>query len=45
MDDHSWMYQDSLKGLFMEDYCKENEGFINFILYNPKNIIRGRIRC
>jgi len=30
-----------LIGLYIKDYCKEIEGFINFSLSNPKNISRG----
>jgi hypothetical protein len=33
-----------LIGLYIKDYCKEIEGFINFSLSNPKNISRGWIR-
>ena len=39
------MYQDSLKRLYMEDYCKGIESFINFILSNSKNISVVKIRC
>jgi hypothetical protein len=33
------------KGFFIEDYCKNVKGFINFTLSNLKNISGGRIRC
>ena len=45
MDDHSWMYWVSSEGLRKMDYCNGVEGFINYVLYNPKNISRGNIRC
>jgi len=38
MDDYSCMYQDSLEGLHIMDYCNEIEGFINYTLSNPRNI-------
>jgi hypothetical protein len=34
MNDCSWMYRDSPKGLYMKNYCKRVEGFINFTLLN-----------
>ena len=39
------MYRDSPHGLYREGYCKEIEGFINFIFSNPKNISGDRIWC
>jgi len=39
------MYQDSLKELRMMDYCNDVEDFINYVLYNPRNISGGGIRC
>jgi hypothetical protein len=35
MDDCSWMYRDSPKGLIKMDYCNEIQGFINHVLFNP----------
>ena len=45
MDDHSWMYQDLLKGLRRMGYCNVVEGFMNYTLSNPRNISRSGIRC
>jgi len=45
MDDHSWMYKDSPQGLRMMNYCNEVHSFINYALYNSRNISRGGIRC
>jgi hypothetical protein len=45
MDDCSWMYQDSPKGLWRMDYCNGVQGFINYALSNLRNISRGSIRC
>jgi hypothetical protein len=45
MDDYSCMYQDSLEGLHIMDYCNEIEGFINYTLSNPRNIGGGDIEC
>jgi hypothetical protein len=45
MDDCSWMYRDSPKGLIKMDYCNEIQGFINHVLFNPWNISGGGIRC
>jgi len=45
MDDRSWIYQNSCKRLYRQDYLKRVEGFINFILFNWKNISEGKIRC
>jgi hypothetical protein len=39
------MYRDSPQELYMEDYCKEVEDFINFAPLNPKNISGGSIIC
>jgi len=39
------MYQDSLEGLHIMDYCNEIEGFINYILSNPRNISGDDIEC
>jgi len=36
MDDRSWMYQVLPERLRMMNYCIEVEGFINYILSNPK---------
>ena len=38
------MYQDSLKRLQMINCCNEIQGFINYILYNPRNISGDGIR-
>jgi hypothetical protein len=35
MDDCSWMYRDSPKGLIKMDYCNGIQGFINHVLFNP----------
>jgi len=40
MDDHSWMYRDSLEMLYRMDYYNRVEGFINYILSNPRNVSR-----
>jgi hypothetical protein len=45
MDDHSWMYRDSLEMLYRMDYCNGVEGFINYILSNPRNVSGDGIRC
>jgi hypothetical protein len=45
MSDRSWMYQDSSEGLYRQDYLQGVEGFINFILFKPKNINVSEIRC
>jgi len=44
MNDHSRMYQDSPKRLRMMDYCNWIEGFINYVLSNPRNISGDGIR-
>jgi len=44
MDDHSWMYRDSLEMLYKMDYCNGVEGFINYILSNPRNVSGDGIR-
>jgi hypothetical protein len=45
MNNCSWMYRDSPKGLYMKNYCKRVEGFINFTLLNLNNISGDEIRC
>jgi len=45
MDDCSWMYQDSPEGLCMRDYYNEIEGFINYALFNLRNISGDDIKC
>jgi hypothetical protein len=35
MDDYSWMYRDSFKELYMQDYLQVVEDYINFILSIP----------
>jgi hypothetical protein len=45
MDDRSWMYQDSPKGLYRKNYLEEFEGFIIFVPFKLKNISIGKIRC
>jgi len=45
MDDRSWIYQNSCKRLYRQNYLKKVEGFINFILLDWKNISEGKIRC
>jgi len=46
MNDCSWMYREySPKGLYMKNYCKRVEGFINFTLLNLNNISGDEIRC
>jgi hypothetical protein len=40
MDDYSWMYWDSSKGLRMIDYCNGVEGFINYTLSNLKILVK-----
>ena len=44
MDDRSWIYQNSPKKLFTQDYLQRIEGFINFVLSKPKNISAVEIR-
>ena len=44
MDNRSWMYQDSLEGLCMVDYCNGVKSFINNALSNPRNTNGGNIR-
>jgi hypothetical protein len=43
MDDCSWMYRDSIEGLFRMNYCNEVQIFINYTLSNSKNISGGNI--
>jgi len=45
MDDHLWMYQDSLEKLRRINYCNELESFINYALTNMKNISGDGIIC
>jgi len=45
MNDRSWIYRVSPKGLRKMNYCNEIEGFINYALSNPSNINGGGIRC
>ena len=45
MNDRSLTCQVSPEGLCMMDYCNGVEGFINYIVSNPKNISGGSIRC
>jgi len=45
MDDRSCMYQVSPEGLCTMDYCNEIESFINYALFNLKNISGISIRC
>jgi hypothetical protein len=45
MDDHSWMYRGSPKGLYRMNYCNEIQSFINYILSNSINISGDNIRC
>jgi hypothetical protein len=39
------MYQDSLKGIYRQDYLQGVESFINFIIYKLNNISADEIRC
>jgi hypothetical protein len=45
MDDHSWMYQDLHEELCKMDYCNEVQGFLNYVISNPKNISRYFCCC
>jgi hypothetical protein len=45
MDNRSWMYKDSPQGLQGMDYCNRVQGFVNYILSNPRNISEGGIKC
>ena len=45
MDDRSWKYQDSPQGLRRMNYCNEVQGFINYVISNPRNISGDGIRC
>jgi len=45
MNDRSWMYQYLPKGVRRMDYNSEVQGFINYIISNPRNINRDSIRC
>jgi hypothetical protein len=45
MDDHLWMYQDSLKGLRRMDCYNRVRGFINYVLFNSRNINESNMRC
>jgi hypothetical protein len=44
MDDRSWMLRDSPQGLWRMEYCNEVQGFINYVLSNPRNISEGGIQ-
>jgi hypothetical protein len=44
MNDHSWMYRDSLQGLRRMDYCNGVSSFINFTTIS-RNFSEGGIRC
>jgi hypothetical protein len=39
------MYQDSLKGIYRQDYLQGVESFINFIIYKLNNISADEIKC
>jgi hypothetical protein len=39
------MYQDSSKGIYMQDYLQGVESFINFIIYKLNYISADEIRC
>jgi hypothetical protein len=39
------MYQDSPEELHKIDYCNEIQGFINYAIFNPRNISEDGIRC
>jgi len=45
MNDRSWIYRDSPKGLRKMNYCNGVQSFINYILSNPRNISEYDIRC
>ena len=45
MDIGSWMYQELSVGFYKQDYLEGVEGFISFILSNPKNISECQITC
>ena len=45
MDGCSWMYRVSPEGLRMMNHYNRVEGFINYALFNPKNISGDGIRC
>jgi hypothetical protein len=45
MNDRSWMYRASPKGLHKMNYCNRIESFINYALSNLKNISGDDIRC
>jgi hypothetical protein len=44
MDNRFWMDRVSPKGLRKMDYCNGIEGFINYVLSNPRKISEGDIR-
>jgi len=39
------MYRDTPQRLWMMNYCKRVQGFINYTLSNPRNISGGGIKC
>jgi len=39
------MYRDLLEWLYMQDYLQRVASFINFVLFNMKNISANEIRC
>jgi len=41
MDDHSCMYHVLPEGLHTMNYCNRVKGFINYALFNQRNISRG----
>jgi hypothetical protein len=45
MDDRSWMYRDSPKGLRRMSYFNGVQGFINFTTSIPENFTGGGISC
>jgi len=45
MDDYSWMYRDSPKGLQMMNDYNRVQSFINYALSNLRNINERGIRC
>ena len=45
MDDRSWMYRDSPKGLQRMSYCNGVQGFINFATYISRTFSGGGISC
>jgi hypothetical protein len=45
MDDRFWIYQNSPKLLYRQNYLQEVKSFINFVLSNPNNISADEIIC